>query len=135
MGAVHAANLGHLRFRVFFAYACLMGLNIGGYQDQPDWPKMGPSLLIATCLILAIRTARWSVRAGGTTASEMDLEREIEHAAHLAGRVLPPTSPLLIALIDNCANTAWQTGNLIPCYGAGDSLLCTAPFGESKEGK
>jgi hypothetical protein len=70
-----------------FAYNFAMGLNIGGYHDQPDWPKMGPSLLIATCLILAIRTARWSVRSGDTTASEMDLEREIEHAAHLAGRV------------------------------------------------
>ena len=62
-------------------------MNIGGYQDQPDWLKMGPSLLIATCIILAIRTARWSIRSGDTTASEMDLEREIEHAAHLAGRV------------------------------------------------
>jgi hypothetical protein len=71
-----------------FAYnPTAMGLNIGGHEDRPDWPKMGPSLLIATCLILAIRTARWSVRSGDTTASEMDLEREIEHAAHLAGRV------------------------------------------------
>jgi hypothetical protein len=33
---------------------------IGGYNDVPDWPKMGPSLLIATCLIVAIRTAKWS---------------------------------------------------------------------------
>jgi hypothetical protein len=65
-----------------------MGLDIGGYHDEPDWPKMGPSLLIARCLILAIRTARWPTRTGNTTASEMDLEREIEHAAHLAGRVL-----------------------------------------------
>jgi hypothetical protein len=71
-----------------FAYnPTAMGLNIGGHEDRPDWPKMGPSLLIATCLILAIRTARWSLRSGDTTASEMDLEREIEHAAHLAGRV------------------------------------------------
>lgn len=38
-----------------------MGLNIGGYNDEPNWPKMGPSLLIATALILAIRTARWIV--------------------------------------------------------------------------
>ncbi len=30
----------------------------GGYHDRPDWPKMGPSLLIATALIVAIRTAR-----------------------------------------------------------------------------
>lgn len=48
---------------------------------------MGPSLLIATCLILAVRTARWPARSESGT-SDMDLEAEIEHAAHLAGRVL-----------------------------------------------
>jgi hypothetical protein len=62
-----------------------MGLNIGGYEDRPDWPKMGPSLLIATCLILAIRTAKWPSRSSDSTASNADLEREIEHAAYLAG--------------------------------------------------
>jgi hypothetical protein len=35
-----------------------MGLDVGGFHDCPDWPKMGQSFLIATCLILAIRTAR-----------------------------------------------------------------------------
>ena len=64
-----------------------MGLNIGGYEDRPDWPKMGPSLLIATCLILAIRTAKWPSRSSDSTASNVDLEKEIEHAAYLAGRV------------------------------------------------
>jgi hypothetical protein len=64
-----------------------MGLDVGGYEDRPDSPKMGPSLLIATCLILAIRTAKWSVRSADSAASDTDLEKEIEHAAHLAGRV------------------------------------------------
>jgi hypothetical protein len=64
-----------------------MGMNIGGYEDRPDWPKMGPSLLIATCLILAIRTARWPTRSN-STASDCDLDQEIDHAAYLAGRVL-----------------------------------------------
>ena len=35
-----------------------VGLEVGGYTERPDWPKLGPSLLIATCLILAIRTAK-----------------------------------------------------------------------------
>jgi hypothetical protein len=48
---------------------------------------MGPSLLIATCLILAIRTAKWAARSD-STASNTDLETEIDHAADLAGRVL-----------------------------------------------
>jgi len=62
-------------------------MNIGGFQNEPDWPKMGPALLIATCLILAIRTAKWPARSSDSTASNTDLEREIEHAAYLAGRV------------------------------------------------
>ncbi len=64
-----------------------MGLGVGGYEDRPDWPKMGPSLLIATALILAIRTAR-KPPTFAVTDSGRDLEAEIEYAAHLAGRVL-----------------------------------------------
>ena len=65
-----------------------MGLDIGGYHQRPDWPKMGPSLLIASCLVLAIRRAKWPPRSSGGTASDRDLEVEIEHAIHVAGRVL-----------------------------------------------
>ena len=34
-----------------------MALEVGGYDDVPDWPRMGPSLLIATCLISQLRVA------------------------------------------------------------------------------
>jgi hypothetical protein len=64
-----------------------MGLDVGGYSDRPDWPKMGPSLLIATCLIVAIRTAKWGAIADKTTSGS-DLDKEIDFAAHVAGRVL-----------------------------------------------
>jgi hypothetical protein len=64
-----------------------MGLDIGGLTQEPDWPKMGPSLLIESCLILAIRTARWSARTSESTASDVELHREIERAVHVAGRV------------------------------------------------
>ena len=60
---------------------------IGGFIQSPDWPKMGPSMLIASCLILAVRTAKWPTQAGGGTTSDRDLEVEIENAIHLAGRV------------------------------------------------
>ena len=62
-------------------------MEIGGYENTPAWPKMGPSLLIATCLIVAIRTARWSVNNDATT-SQMNLEEEIRYAASIAKRVL-----------------------------------------------
>jgi hypothetical protein len=48
---------------------------------------MGPSLLIAASLILAIRTAKWPPRHSART-SECDLEQEIDHAVHLSRRVL-----------------------------------------------
>ena len=49
---------------------------------------MGPSLLIAACLVLAIRTAKWPPRSIGGTTSDRELEVEIENAVHLVGRVL-----------------------------------------------
>jgi hypothetical protein len=63
-----------------------MGLEVGGYNKEPDWPKMGPSMLIATCLILAIRTAKWPARVH-ETASDTDLDSEIEYAHKLASRM------------------------------------------------
>ena len=41
------------------------GMDIGGYEQCPDWPKMGPSLLIGSFLILAVRTVKWPPRARG----------------------------------------------------------------------
>ena len=32
---------------------------IGGYRREVDHQKLGPALLIASSLVLAIRTARW----------------------------------------------------------------------------
>jgi hypothetical protein len=64
-----------------------MDLDIGGFTNKPDWPKLGPSLLIATCLILAIRTAKWGTQVHKTARSP-ELDEEIDFAAHIAGRVL-----------------------------------------------
>ena len=63
-----------------------MGLDVGGYHDRPDWPRMGPSLLIATCLIVAIRTAKWPPRIDPLLC-EQDLNIEIEFAIQTAHRV------------------------------------------------
>ena len=61
-------------------------MEIGGYADVRDWPKMGPSLLIATCLIVAIRTAKWSATLD-VRNSNCELDREIQFAANVAHRV------------------------------------------------
>jgi hypothetical protein len=63
------------------------GLEVGGYEERPDWPKMGPSLLIAACLVLAIRTAKRPA-VFNTSFSDVDLEGEIRYSIHLAHRVL-----------------------------------------------
>ena len=62
-------------------------MEIGGYKEVSDWPKMGPSLLVATCLIVAIRTAKWSATIDAKN-SNSELDKEIDFAAHVAQRVL-----------------------------------------------
>ena len=58
-------------------------MEVGGYKDVPDWSKMGPSLLIATCLVVAIRTAKWSATIDARN-SNCELNREIDFAAQVA---------------------------------------------------
>jgi hypothetical protein len=64
-----------------------MDREVGGYRESLDWPRLGPSLLIATALIVAIRTAKWPPEFDERN-SELKLSRQIEYAAHVAGRVL-----------------------------------------------
>ena len=56
-------------------------------QHKSNAQRMGPSLLIATCLIVAIRTAKWTPR-GDQMLSDQDLNNEIDFAVHIADRVL-----------------------------------------------
>ena len=95
--------------RLFFAYTCPMGLAVGGYNDRPDWPKMGPSLLIATCLIFAIRTARWPAEFD-EKFSESGLDKEIDYAAHLASRVLSVLTHRHEPIFPN-KNVPWYQAN------------------------
>ncbi len=58
-----------------------------GYTKEVDYTRLGGALLVAACVILAVRTARWSIRSAGTE-SDTELEGEVAHAAHLAHRML-----------------------------------------------
>ena len=62
-------------------------MKIAGYEVRPDYARMGMSLLIASALILAIRTARWPPILGENLASP-ELDQEIEYAILLASRTL-----------------------------------------------
>ncbi len=64
-----------------------MGLEVGGYNDRPDWPRLGPSLLISSCLIVAILTAKWAA-SHDEKLSNHDLNKEIDYSIALASSVL-----------------------------------------------
>ena len=76
-----------LPYSPFLRYSRAMGLEVGGHTDVPDWPKLGPSLLIATCLILAIRTAKWPALTK-RMLSDSELDQEVNFAEYMARKVL-----------------------------------------------
>ncbi len=75
-------------------FACLrhdVHIQVIGQNKTTDWPKLGPSLLIATALVVAIRTSRCAAKAAvGANVSDvdLDLDREIAFAVRVSDRVL-----------------------------------------------
>ena len=61
--------------------------HIGGYRREVDFQKLGPALIIASSLVLAIRTARWPPTHCDGLAN-MEWEKEIEHSVRIAKIVL-----------------------------------------------
>lgn len=85
------------KFRLLFAYNAAM--QIAGYHKQPDLSKMGPTLIIASSLILAIRTAKWPC-VELDMASNREWDKEVEQSvrmAHLIMNHLLTKSPFLFA--------------------------------------
>lgn len=75
--------------RQIFAYT--LPMKVAGTDSRPDWPKLGPSIIVATALIVAIRTAKWASKAGGdATFSDVDVEldKEVNFAARISIRVM-----------------------------------------------
>ncbi len=63
------------------------GTRVGGYHREVEHQKLGPALLIASSLVLAIRTARWSpTHSDGLAHVEWDTE--VEHSVRIAKIVL-----------------------------------------------
>jgi hypothetical protein len=60
---------------------------IGGYRREVDLQKLGPALLIASSLVLAIRTSGWTpTHSDGVSHTEWD--KEVEHSVRIAKIVL-----------------------------------------------
>jgi hypothetical protein len=63
------------------------GPRIGGHRREVDHQKLGPTLVIASSLVLAIRTARWNQsHIEGLAFGEWD--KEVEHSIRVAKSVL-----------------------------------------------
>lgn len=60
---------------------------IGGYRKEVDYQRFGPALLIASSLVLAIRTARWPATHSDGLA-DADWRKEVEHSARGAKMML-----------------------------------------------
>jgi hypothetical protein len=57
-----------------------------GYRREVDLSQLGPVLLIASSLILAIRTSRWP-RTKSDLAASPELEHEIEQSIMMTHRI------------------------------------------------
>ncbi|MGH9615694.1 MAG: hypothetical protein ACRD28_03050 [Acidobacteriaceae bacterium] len=60
---------------------------MGGDRREVDYQKLGPALLIASSLVLAIRTARWSPTHSDGLAN-VEWDAEVEHSVRIAMIVL-----------------------------------------------
>jgi hypothetical protein len=60
--------------------------NVGGYRKEVDQQKLGPALLIASSLILAIRTVRWDATTSDAVSS-VEWDREVNHSVRI-GRIV-----------------------------------------------
>ncbi|MGB0125189.1 MAG: hypothetical protein WA419_17310 [Silvibacterium sp.] len=62
-------------------------MGVLGYERSPDWPKLGPSMMIATAMVVAIRTAKWATL---TPVSDVDpdLDKEVDFAMRITSRVM-----------------------------------------------
>ena len=70
--------------RFLFAYTAFV--KVGGHNRQVDFERLGPSLVIAASLVLAIRTAKKAVP--GAQFSKADWDKEIDDAVEVAHMVL-----------------------------------------------
>jgi hypothetical protein len=71
------------------------GTRVGGYRREVDNHKLGPALLIASSLVLAIRTARWSP-THSDELSHIEWDSEVEHSVRVA-EMVPVTPDRLLA--------------------------------------
>jgi len=86
-------------------------MRVQGYERRTDWPKLGPSILIATALIVAIRTAKWAAKvAGDPNCSDVDVEldKEVGFAARISIRIMHELLRKHESLFPKRLETIWE---------------------------
>jgi hypothetical protein len=63
------------------------GTQVGGYRREVDYQKLGPALLIASSLVLAVRTVHWDPTHSDGLAN-VEWDKEVEHSIRIAKAVL-----------------------------------------------
>jgi hypothetical protein len=66
-------------------------VKVVGNERRPDWPKLGPSIIIATALIVAIRTAKWAAKSSADAEFsdvDVELDKEVSFAARISIRAM-----------------------------------------------
>ena len=66
-------------------------MKVVGNERRPDWPKLGPSIIIATALIVAIRTAKWVAKSSAEAQLsdiDVELDKEVSFAVRISIRVM-----------------------------------------------
>ena len=94
------------------------GLKVTGHERSPDWPKLGPSVLIASALVVAIRTAKWSSRpkndCGGADIDH-ELDQEIRYATRMTIRIMRALMKDHECLFPQKLTPTWEpTGEDVP---------------------
>jgi hypothetical protein len=62
-------------------------MKVGGYRREVDLGKLGPTLIVASSLVLAIRTARWP-STDCATASTPEWDAEAEQSISIARQTM-----------------------------------------------
>ncbi len=81
---------------------------------RPDWPKLGPSIVIATALIVAIRTAKWAAKAAGDAQFsdvDVELDKEVSFAARISIRIMHELLRKHESLFPQCTVPIYEAGS------------------------
>jgi hypothetical protein len=69
-----------------FSSPIIFSMEMAGYKTEMDLSQLGPTLLIAASLVLAIRTAKWPHAA--LEADQPAWEAEVERSVRIAHGIL-----------------------------------------------